>query len=71
MGKNKCGCDGTIVMSGAGIDKAGRWQGLHGWTHISLRYLHILAKEYYRAGPESWPRLFLGGELSVHLFFGL
>jgi len=26
--------------------------GLHGWTHISLRYLHILAKEYYKAGAE-------------------
>lgn len=51
--------DGTILMSRAGINKAGRWQGLHGWTHISLRYLHILAKEYYRMGAESRPVYFL------------
>lgn len=36
---------GLIVISGEGA-------GLHGWTHLSLRYLHILAKEYYKAGAE-------------------
>lgn len=60
----KCGRDGwrddgTILMSGVGIGKAGGWQGLRGWSHISLRYLHILAKEYYKAGPESRPAYFL------------
>lgn len=41
---------GLIVISGeAGLREGA---GLHGWTHLSLRYLHILAKEYYKAGAE-------------------
>lgn len=30
-----------------------------GWTHVSLRYLHILAKEHYRTGAERGPAYFL------------
>lgn len=58
--KQRVGCRrkfeqlGLFVMPGAiklrDVVKRGR--GLHGWTHISLRYLHILAKEYYKAGAE-------------------
>lgn len=42
---------GLFVISGGKAEGVGR-AGLHGWTHISLRYLHILAKEYYKAGAE-------------------
>lgn len=41
---------GAVKLGGAG--RWGKEGGLHGWTHISLRYLHILAKEYYKAGAE-------------------
>lgn len=44
--------------------------GVCEWTHILPRYLHILAKEYYKAGAKG-PCLFLDGQLSVHLLLGL
>lgn len=57
-------CELRSDESGRGrrVGEGVKWdRELHGWTHISLRYLHILAKEYYKAGTEralpiSWRR---------------
>lgn len=54
LNKSNCGWNsGAIKLE---CRRRGR---LHKWTYISLRYLHILAKEYYKAGAERAPVYFL------------